>query len=115
MHPFQWLWEPIEDDPGFVLSPMFGGRAVYLDGRLVLFFIAKEEPWRGMLVCTDRSHHAALREEFPALAPHAVLPKWLHLAESAEDFDGMAGRIVELAARRDPRIGVLAKAKKRLL
>jgi hypothetical protein len=113
-HPLQWLWEPLEEDPGFILSPMFGGRAVYLDGRLVLFFIAKEEPWRGMLVCTDRCHHGALKMEFPVLAPHGVLPKWLYLPEKADEFEKSAAQLVELARQRDPRIGVLAKAKKKL-
>lgn len=92
---------------------MFGGRAVYLDGRLVLFFIAKEEPWRGMLVCTDRCHHGALKMEFPALAPHGVLPKWLYLPEKADEFEKSAAQLVELARQRDPRIGVLAKSPRR--
>ncbi len=111
-HPLQWLWEPLEGDPGFILSPMFGGKAVYLDGRLVLFFISKDEPWRGMLVCTDRCHHEALRRDFPVLAPHEVLPKWLCIPEKADCFESVAAQIVELASRRDPRIGVLAKPKK---
>lgn len=92
---------------------MFGGRTVYLDGLLMLFFVAKEDPWRGMLVCTDRGHHAALMEEFPVLAPHPVLPKWLYLPESEDSFENVAGRLVTLAKQRDPRIGVPAKAKKK--
>lgn len=113
VHPYRWLWEPLEDDPTFVLRPMFGGKSVYLDGRLMLYFTAREEPWRGVLVGTDRERHEALRAEFPALAPHPVLPKWLYLSESADGFERTAERLVALARRRDPRIGVSPEPKKR--
>ena len=36
VHPYEWLWEPVENDPGFVLRPMFGGKSLYLDGKLKL-------------------------------------------------------------------------------
>lgn len=113
VHPFQWLWEPLEHEPTFVLRPMFGGRAAYLDGRLVLYFAAKTEPWHGVLVCTHRIHHAALIAHFPDLAPHPVLPKWLYLPETADRFERIAAAIVALARRRDPRIGVEPNLKKR--
>jgi hypothetical protein len=113
VHPYEWLWEPLESDPTFLLRPMFGGRSVYLDGRLVLYFAAKKEPWRGMLVCTDRAHHPALQAEFPELSPHPVLPKWLYLPEATDTFERTAARLVGLARRRDPRIGVAPQPKKR--
>ena len=106
VHPFQWLWEPLLDDPAFVLRPMFGGKSAYLDGRMIFYFAAKVEPWRGVLVCTDRPRHAALLADFPELAPHPVLPKWLYLPESIERFETVALRLIELARRRDPRMGV---------
>lgn len=112
VHPHHWLWESLETDPGFVLKPMFGGKALYLDGKLMLYFAAKEEPWRGMLVCTEREHHAALQKEFPILAPHPVLPKWLYLPEESDSFERTAARLVTLARRRDPQIGVAPKPKK---
>lgn len=112
-HPHQWLWEPLEADAGFALAPMFGGKAVYLDGKLMLFFIAKSEPWNGMLVCTDRAHHPALLAEFPSLSPHPVLPKWLYLPESTANFEKETEEIVVCVKNRDPRIGVAAKAKKK--
>ena len=70
VHPYAWLWEPLEEDPTFVLRSMFGTKAAYLSGRLTLCFSASEEPWRGLLVCTDRAHHAALTAEFPELTAH---------------------------------------------
>jgi hypothetical protein len=113
VHPHEWLWEPLENDPGFVLRPMFGGRAVYLDGRLVMYFAAKSEPWRGLLLGTERGHHASLMAEFPELTPHPILPKWLYLPEAADSFERSAVRLVALARRRDPRIGVMPQSQKR--
>lgn len=113
VHPYEWLWEPLADDPGFVLRPMFGGKSAYLDGKLMLYFAAKSDPWRGVLVCTDRIHHAALIGEFPELAPHPILPKWLYLPETAETFERSARLLVSLARRRDPRIGVAPQPRSR--
>jgi len=106
VHPYQWLWEPLESDPTFLLRPMFGGRAAYLDGRLMLYFTAKEEPWRGVFVCTDRSRQPSLMAEYPDLTPHPILPKWLYLPESADSFERTAERLVAAARRCDPRLGV---------
>ncbi len=113
LHPYAWLWEPMEGEASFVLKSMFGTKAVYLDGKLVLCFAAGEEPWRGVLVGTDRAHHASLMAEFPALAPHSILPKWLYLPETHDDFEKVAVRLVGLSRRRDPRIGVAPKPRKR--
>ncbi len=112
VHPHQWLWEPLESEPTFVLRSMFGTKAVYLDGKLMLCFCATEEPWRGLLVCTDRSRQAALQADFPALVPHPVLPKWLYLPELAESFERTASRLVVQARQRDPRLGVVPRPKR---
>lgn len=92
---------------------MFGGKAAYLDGRLALYFCLKEEPWRGVLVCTDRERQASLVEVFSLLRPHPVLPKWLYLSEAEEAFETQAKTLVKLARARDPRIGVEPKPKRR--
>lgn len=112
-HPHRWLWEPLETDRGFVLRTMFGAKAVYLDGRLMLCFCTGEEPWDGVLVCTDRERQAALAAEFPLLVPHPVLPKWLYLAAEHAAFDRLAARLVSLARQRDPRLGVDPSSKKK--
>ncbi|OAM91155.1 hypothetical protein OH491_05035 [Termitidicoccus mucosus] len=112
VHPYAWLWEPLENDPTFLLRPMFGGRAAYVAGRLTLYFTAQSDDWRGICVCTGREHHASLMNEFPELAPHSVLPKWLYLPENHNRFEPVAARLVELVRRRDPRIGVLPQAKR---
>jgi hypothetical protein len=113
VHRHAWLWEPLETDPTFVVRSMFGAKSVYLDGRLVLAFCAGEEPWRGLLVCTERAHHDSLRADFPALCPHAVLPKWLYLPEAGDGFERDAAALVMLARRRDPRIGISPGVRKK--
>jgi len=113
VHRFAWLWEPLECDPSFVLRWMFGSKAIYLHGRMVLCFSANAEPWRGMLVCTDQERHASLVQSFPALKPHPYLAKWLYLRESNDAFESIAQKIVRLVRDRDPRIGVIPPLKKR--
>ncbi len=112
-HRYEWLWEPLEADATFVLRSMFGAKAVYLGGKMMLCFSAGEEPWRGLLVCTSHEHHAALQAEFTVLQPHPILPKWLYLPESADAFERVATKLVALARRRDPRIGITPQPKKR--
>jgi len=90
VHLYQWLWEPLETDPTFLLRPMFGGKAAYLGGKLVLYFSANEEPWRGVLVCTERLYHPSLLAEFSALVRHPILSKWLYLSEGADSFERTA-------------------------
>ena len=111
VHPYAWMWEPLERDPTFVLRAMFGTKAAYLDGKLMLCFSANNEPWRGLLVCTDRAQHPALCAEFPELTPHPILPKWLYLPEAADTFERTGPRLVALARRHDPRIGVIPQPK----
>lgn len=113
VHRHAWLWEPLELDPTFVLRSMFGAKAAYLGGRMMLCFCASEEPWRGVLVCTDRTRHAALLADFPTLLPHPILPKWLYLPESVTSFESDAMRLVALARRRDPRLGIEPGPKKK--
>lgn len=112
VHPYAWLWEPLDEEPSFVLRAMFGTRAAYVGGNLVLCFAAKTEPWRGVLVCTEYAHHASLTKTLPELAPHPILPKWLYLPESAPGFERTAAQLVQLAARRDPRIGIAPQPRK---
>lgn len=113
IHRHAWLWEPLETEPSFVLRSMFGAKAVYLDGKIVLCFSTGEEPWRGLLLPTDRANHAALCAEFSALRVHAILGKWLYLPESADAFERTATALVQLVRRRDPRLGVVPPPKKR--
>lgn len=112
VHPYAWIWEVLEREPSFTLRAMFGARAVYLDGKLALAFCARMEPWRGVLVCTERAEQASLRAAFPSLIPHPILTKWLYLAEEVDDFERVAAQLVGLVRRRDPRIGIVPPPKK---
>jgi len=112
-HPYAWLWEPLQEEASFLLRPMFGAKMAYLHGKAMLCFMAKEDPWRGLLVCTEQRHHPALSTAFPGLVPHSVLGKWLYLPESNEDFETIAEKIVQAVLYRDFRIGVIPPPKKR--
>ncbi len=112
LHPYAWLWEPLEADATFVLRPMFGTKAAYIGGKLTLCFSARREPWHGVLVATDHEHHASLQRDFPALLPHPILPKWLYVPDAARDFETTAARLVQAVRRHDPRIGIVPAPKK---
>ncbi len=112
IHPHASLWEALEDDPTFVLRSMFGTKAAYVGGNLMLCFSAKAEPWRGVLICTERSHHAGLMQQFSNVSPHPILPKWLYLPEADAGFERTAEQLVQLVRRRDPRIGVVPQPKR---
>ena len=112
-HPYFWAVEPLAEKSSFIAKPMFGSVGCYYDGRIVLVLSAREEPWRGLLVTTDREHHKSLLEQFPSLAPHEILPKWLYLPESDDCFEPTAQRLVELILNRDPRMGTIPKKKKK--
>ncbi|MCF7689677.1 MAG: hypothetical protein K9M98_02525 [Cephaloticoccus sp.] len=108
-----WLVDPLESEPTLLVKGMFGGKAVYLHGRFVLFLADKEEPWRGLLVPMEREHHAAVVADLTTLSPHPVLPKWLYLPEAADSFEADARWLVERLRQRDPRIGIVPPAAKR--
>ncbi|MCB1103601.1 MAG: hypothetical protein H7A44_03085 [Opitutaceae bacterium] len=108
-----WLVEPLEGEATLLVKSMFGGKAVYLDGRFVLFLADKAEPWRGVLVPMEREHHAAVIADRPVLARHPVLPKWLYLSESVDSFEADAQWLVQRIRHRDPRIGIIPPAAKR--
>jgi hypothetical protein len=84
-----------------------------LHGCHQLFLTTQGEPWQGVLVCTFHEHHASLRADFPSLAPHPVLGKWLYLPESADTFEADARRLVQRIKSRDPRLGIPPSAKKK--
>jgi hypothetical protein len=112
-HRYKWLWEPLMDDATFLLRPMFGSKSVYLESKMLFCFCTKGEPWRGVLVCTERSKHSALLAEFPGLVVHPIISKWLYLPEADDQFERTAQRLIQLARRRDSRIGVVPPPKKR--
>lgn len=112
-HPFQWIVESLESDPTFVDRSMFGCRATYYYGLLVLVCSAQDEPWNGIMVPVEREHHASVLADFSVLQPHPVLGKWLYLSQTHPEFEAVSLRVVERIILRDPRFGVEPKPKKR--
>jgi hypothetical protein len=112
-NPLLWIFESLEDDPRFVVRKLFSFDAAYLDGRLYLAVSSGKEPWNGMLVCTSREHHAAIRGQYPQLISHEILGKWLYLSQSHPDFESIAVDLAEMARKRDPRLGVDSKVRMR--
>ncbi|MBE2215855.1 MAG: hypothetical protein IAE82_18425 [Opitutaceae bacterium] len=108
-----WLLDELRDLPTCEVRPMFGAQSCYLNELLVLVLSDKEEPWRGVLVPCEREHHAAIMSEFPSLAPHPVLPKWLYLPEAARSFERDAQAIVARIRRLDARFGIVPPAKRK--
>lgn len=113
-HPFLYLVEQLSDDPSFIERRMFGCLAVYYGGKMQLVLAAQgESPWMGILIPTEREYHSSLVADFPALASHPVLGKWLYIAESTTEFEPTIAEIVKLIARGDERVGILPKPRKR--
>ncbi len=108
-----WLFEPLQDDPRFIRKKFFFCDAVYLHDYLCLALVERKDPWNGLLVCTSQEHHASLQAEFPSLAPHEVLGKWLYLSQLHSEFEVVAPQLVELMLQRDRRIGIESKSRKR--
>jgi hypothetical protein len=120
-----WLFEAFEGHPGFIEKRMFGGIAAYLDELMVM--VLMEDPgnrsyrdqtysfdiWNGMCLPMDRENHQAAKALFPQLVNHPVLPKWLYLPMSAEEFEETAREIAERIARGDRLFGTVPPKKKK--
>jgi hypothetical protein len=110
-----WIFEAFEHEPTYMRRRMFGCDAAYLDGLLCLIAADRAKPFNGVLVCTDRAHHAALVDEIPGLRAHPVIGKWLYVPEDDPAFESAVSTLTTLVLARDPRIGVEPKPRKRAL
>jgi hypothetical protein len=112
----EWIFQIFENHPSFFTKRMFGGLAVYLFGRQMMVLV---EPtmsgrwkWHGVLICTEYAHQPAIMKEFPQLAPHDILRKWLYIDSHHEDFEPAIERVAEAIARNDPRFGIHPRPKR---
>ncbi|MFC1525969.1 hypothetical protein ACFL6X_04060 [Candidatus Latescibacterota bacterium] len=114
-HPLRWVVEPLMGEATYRERPMFGARGCYLNDRLVLVLCSRgEEPWEGLLIPTERFHHASLLQEVEGLEVHPVLKKWLYLREALpEAFESAALRLVDLIKEADSRVGVASRSRRR--
>ncbi|MFT4571300.1 MAG: hypothetical protein ACI8TX_002051 [Hyphomicrobiaceae bacterium] len=112
----EWILEAFDGHPTFFTRGMFGGLAVCLFERQMLLLVEPTKSgrwgWHGALICTEYENHASLQKEFPALAPHEVLNKWLFVESTHEDFESTMERAALAIASNDPRFGVYSKRKK---
>lgn len=112
----EWIFQTFENHPSFFTKRMFGGLAAYLFGRLMMILVEPTKTgrwkWHGVLICTDRAHHLALIGEFPPVAPHRVLRKWLYIDSRHDDFEPTMERIAHAMARNDQRFGIQPRMKR---
>ena len=106
----EWILAAFEQHPTFFTKRMFGGLAAYLFERQMLVLVEPTKTgrwtWHGVLICTEREHQPSIRAEFPALAPHGVLRKWLYVDSAHADFEAVMDRVARCMARNDPRFGI---------
>jgi hypothetical protein len=106
----EWILRAFDDHPSFFTKRMFGGLAVYLFGRQMMLLVEPTKTgrwqWHGVLLCTERAHHEALTAEFPPLAPHEALGKWLYIDSRHADFEATMERVAAAIARDDRRLGI---------
>jgi hypothetical protein len=106
----EWILDAFQEHPSFFTKRMFGGLATYLFGRLMMLLV---EPtmtgrwkWHGVLICTQYAQQAAILEEFPQLAPHEFMKKWLYIDSRHDDFEPTMEQVAKAIARDDQRFGV---------
>jgi|SRR5579862_546278 len=106
----EWICKAFENHSSYFTRQMFGGLAVYLFGRQMLVLVEPTRTgrwkWHGVLICTEHAHQPAIIEEFPQLAPHDILKKWLYIDSRHQDFDLTLERVAQAIARGDPRFGI---------
>lgn len=106
----EWILESFQGHPSFFTRRMFGGLAVYVFGRLMMVLVEPTKTgrwtWHGVLICTDHVHHTAIVREFPQLAPHDVLKKWLYIDARADGFESTMERVAMAVACDDQRFGI---------
>jgi len=110
----QWIFAAFENHPSFFTKRMFGGLAAYLFGRLMLILVEPVKTgrwnWHGVLICIEHAHRASIVEDFPVLAPHEVLRKWLYIDSRHNDFESTMERLADAIRRNDLRFGVRPKS-----
>jgi hypothetical protein len=112
----EWIVEPFERHSSFFTKRMFGGLAVYLFGRQMMVLVEPTRTgrwkWHGVLICTEHEHQRSIVEQFPQLAPHDILKKWLFIDSRHDDFEPTMERVAGAMARDDRRFGIQPRPRK---
>jgi hypothetical protein len=113
----EWIFEVFEERASFFTKRMFGGLAVYLFGRMMMVLVEPTKTgrwkWHGVLICTEHAQQPSILEEFPQLAPHNILKKWLYIDSRHEDFEQTMEGVAKAIARDDQRFGIHPHPKKK--
>jgi len=113
----EWMLEGFDAYASFRTKMMFGGLAVYLFDRQMFLIVEPTKSgrwgWHGVLLCTDVDSQKSLIKEFPQLAPHEILKKWLFIETSNEYFEEVIQKIIERVFQNDSRIGIFPKPKRK--
>lgn len=115
---------PLRSQKKITLKNMFGGLAIYRKDWLCLIIMESPEDfqykdkkvdfpiWDGILLVTDHCHHSALKARYPELINHPILPKWLYLRRTEQDFEKICKDLSQLIANNFPLIGIPPKKNK---
>ena len=110
------IFQAFEHHPSFFTKRMFGGLAAYLFGRQMMLLVEPTRSgrwkWHGVLLCTEFAHQPSIIEEFPRLAPHDILKKWLYIDTRDEEFEPTMERVAAAIALGDRRFGIHPRPRK---
>jgi hypothetical protein len=113
----EWIFEAFAGRRTFFTKRMFGGLAAYLHERIMLVLVEPTKTgrwqWHGVLVATERKHHASIQADFPDLLPHGILRKWLYIDSTEEHFESTMAAVAKRMASNDQRFGVVPRVKPR--
>jgi len=102
----EWILEAFAGRSTFFTKRMFGGLAAYVHERLMLVLVEPTKTgrwkWHGVLIGTAHEHHASIRADFPALAPHGFLLKWLYIDSADWRFESTMEAVAHRMAQKRP-------------
>ena len=112
----EWILDAFAGRSTFFTRRMFGGLAAYLHARQMLLLVEPTTTgrwtWHGVLICTDYDQHASICAEYPALAPHDVLRKWLYIDSTHRKFESTMEAVAQRIAQNDRRFGIVPRSTK---
>ncbi|AZZ36198.1 hypothetical protein CIK05_05120 [Bdellovibrio sp. qaytius] len=112
LNELQWIEDQLPES--FNRRAMFGGVAYY-DGPFLklLLFEGSSERWNGCMFPAEKEHHPKLLKQFPFLVNHSILPKWLYLPLSDENFEDNAKKVVRELSKPQTLWGTIPDRKKK--
>ncbi len=90
---------------------MFGGYALYLNKKMILFLREKNEQieFNGVFVATEPTHFAALQNEIHASKMEfdfdGSKDSWIFISEDLDEFEQKVKKACEMIKNGDARIG----------